>query len=112
MTSFGDAFARFDAELDAAVSRARRGSAEARAGSAAVRAETAKLAEAARNPSPGPGRDELTPKQRREQAEKSRKERGLRVEPMPSAEELVRAGLVREERLVHPPVEDEDDDFS
>ncbi|TDQ05776.1 hypothetical protein [Labedaea rhizosphaerae] len=112
MTSFGDAFARFDAELDAAVSRARRVSAEARADSAAFRAETAKLAEATRNRSLVARPDELTSKQLREQAVKFRDEQGLPVEPLPSAEELVQAGMVREERPVRPPAEDEDDDFS
>ena len=112
MTSFGDAFARFDAELDAAVSRARRVSAEARADSAAFRAETAKLAEATRDRSLVARPDELTSKQLREQATKFRDEHGLPVDALPSAEELRQAGMVREERPVRPPVEDEDDDFS
>lgn len=111
MTSFGDAFARFDAELDAAVSRARRVSAEARADSAAFRAETAKLAEATRNRSLQARPDELTSKQLREQATKFRDEQGLPVDALPSAEDLVEAGIVREERSVHRVV-DEEDDFS
>jgi hypothetical protein len=112
MTSFGEVFARFDAELDAAVSRARRVGAEARADSTAFRAETAKLAESVRNRSLVARPDELTSQQLRDQAAKFREEKGLPVEPLPSAGELVQAGMVREERQVRPPVEDEEEDFS
>jgi hypothetical protein len=112
MSSFGEVFARFDAELDAAVSRARRVGAEARADSAAFRAETAKLAESVRNRSLVARPDELTSQRLREQAAEFREEKGLPVEPLPSAEELVQAGMVREERPVRPPVEAEEDDFS
>jgi hypothetical protein len=109
MTGFGEVFARFDAELDAAVSRARRVSAEARAESARFRERTAKLTESVRDRSLNATPDELTSEQLREQATKFRDEHGLPVEALPSAAELAREGLVREPA---PPAGDDDEDFS
>lgn len=111
MTGFGEAFARFDAELDAAVSRARRVSAEARADSARFRAETGRLVQSVHDRTLVARREELTSEELREQATRFRTEQGLPVEQLPSAGELAEAGMLAEERPVRPHV-DEDDDFS
>lgn len=109
---FRDAAARFSAEVEAAMTRARRAAAEARARSAQFRKENGELAEQAKS---GQLRDvrrdevEPTSDEPHKAATEFRTAHGLPVEPLPDAAELL-ANLPTDPEPVA--VEDDDEDFS
>jgi len=84
MTS--EAFARFRADLAAAVTRGRRAAADAGARNGRARDRNRELAEQARNRTPAPGVEATSPDVRRV-ANGFREERGLPVEKLPEAAE-------------------------
>lgn len=86
---FREAVARFHAEVDAAVTRARRASSAAKSGAASFRADTAELAAKIREGRARPRRDELTTPELRTLAEDFRTAKGLTTERLPDGEELV-----------------------
>jgi len=86
---FAESVARFRSEVSAAVTRARRASAEARDQVAAFRRENDTLAARARDGGLRVGADELTDPGARERAAEWRRERGLPVDEFPPAHRLV-----------------------
>lgn len=106
-----EARARFSAEVESALTRARRAAGEAKAQSGEFRRATGELAEQARTGRlRGVRRDQVDPTAEgaRAEAEKFRNANGLPVERYPAADELL-AGLPAGERG---PAQREDDDFS
>jgi hypothetical protein len=85
-----DSMAGFGAELDAAVTRARRVAAESRATSAKFRRETRQLAERTRAGAVRPTSEtDLTAEQLRRAATGFRADNGLPVESLPAGHELL-----------------------
>jgi hypothetical protein len=107
---FPDAVAKFSNEVDAAVSRARRASADAREQSARLRRETEAGAERARAGELKVPADELTKPELRDAAVRFRAERGLPVDEFPPDAELTRPAAPAAPPV--PPSGDDDDDFS
>jgi hypothetical protein len=109
---FREAAARFRAEVQSALTRARRAAGEAKAQSGDFRKGTAELAEQARagRLRGVRGRIEPTSADARDEAEKFRNANGLSVVDVPGADELL-ARLPGEERAERPPAPD-DEDFS
>jgi hypothetical protein len=118
---FGESVRKFSDDVDAAVGRARRASAEAGARSASFRAESRELAERLRSGAAKASSAETTPEELRRAAAGFRADRGLPTEDLPepvhgpAAEEPTdktpaSAGASR--RGAEPANDDEDDDFS
>ena len=109
--SFRQAAARFSAEVERALTRARRAAREARAETAGFRGNTAELSTQARNGKlRGVRRSEVSPTDpaARAEAEKFRADNGLPVPALPTADELM-ARLPGREPPVRTP---ENEDFS
>lgn len=109
------AAARFSAEVDAALTRARRAAREAKAESADFRRRTDELAGQARTGKlRGVRRSEVapTPPDARADATKFRTDNGLAVPELPDADELIARLPNREPREPEAPPAQENDDFS
>ena len=107
---FREAAARFSAEVQSALTRARRAASEAKAQSGEFRRGTAELAEQAKTGRlRGVRRDQVEPtsEQARTEAEKFRNANGLTVEDLPDADALI-ARLPDREPPPARPAEDED----
>ena len=92
MTGFGEGFSdavrRFSRDVDAAVSRARRASSEARERAASFQRDNRNLAQRARSGEVRVRPEELTPDELRRAAAGFRSDRGLPVDEFPGVEEL------------------------
>lgn len=109
---FREAAARFSAEVQSALTRARRAASEAKAQSGEFRRTTAELAEQAKTGRlRGVRRDQVEPttEQARTEAEKFRHANGLPVDDLPDADALIARLPDRDPRPAATP---EDEDFS
>lgn len=97
MTGIPEAFARFRADLDAAVTRGRRAAAAAGERNAAQRDRNRRLAEQARAGQVRPDRHSATPEDVQRVATGFRRHRGLPVEDLPPAAELLAPEKSREQ---------------
>jgi hypothetical protein len=117
----GDAFARFRADLDAAVSRGRRAAAEAAERGEGFERETTDLAAKVKAGQSRPQPGDLTPRDVRRAAEGFRTDTGLPVEDLPEGDALLAPPVVqptqRAPRVPAPSSRstqdgDDDEDFS
>ncbi|MFE2754413.1 hypothetical protein ACFXGA_20680 [Actinosynnema sp. NPDC059335] len=97
MTGIPEAFARFRADLDAAVTRGRRAAAAAGERNAALRERNRRLADQARAREVRPDRHEPTSPDVRRVATGFRHHRGLPVEELPAGAELLAPEKSREQ---------------
>ncbi|QFZ23437.1 hypothetical protein [Saccharothrix syringae] len=97
MSAISDAAARFRADLDAAVTRARRAAAAAGDRTAAQRERNRGLAERARGRAVRPGDHAATSADVQRVADGFRRDRGLPVEALPPAAELLSPPKSREQ---------------
>jgi hypothetical protein len=106
---FREAVARFSAEVDAAVTRARRAAGEAKAQTAAFRSGTSDMVAKVKRGQVRPQPAEITPSEARESATEFRLAQGLEVEELPDDDELVDR-LPETEPDTEPEVDEPDDD--
>ncbi|GLZ30480.1 hypothetical protein Lesp02_26690 [Lentzea sp. NBRC 105346] len=126
--SASDAIAEFRASVGAAVTRAGRAADEAGACNGALRQRTRELAERAKSRQVGAGQHTATPSDLRDTATGFRADRGLPVERLPEAADLLKPPAVVSEPIEEPAtlgstavagpsgqlprVSDDDEDFS